>query len=151
MFPRGLQAAAWVPLIWLALVVVGSALVRRSRRKPVFFFSVANAIFQEHRASGCSTDSWWRRLGGARNCLVVAVTPERLIIRPHFPFNLMFLPEIYGLEFDVPRASVTEVIADHSFLRRRVRIAFRDEDQTLRTMSLFLKRPDAFLGLFGKS
>ena len=41
-------------------------------------------------------------MAGARNCLWVAVTEDSLQVGVHFPFSLMFLPEIYGLEFAVP-------------------------------------------------
>jgi hypothetical protein len=133
-------------LLWVLAVVSASIVFRRSRRKPVLFFSVPNAVFQERTASGCSNDRWWRRLGGANNCLVVAITPARLVIRPFFPFNLMFLPETYGLEYDVPLGSVVRVIVDRSLFRRRVRVWFRDGDREC-DVSLFLKQPEEFLRL----
>ena len=77
-------------LCWLGAAFVLSAIYRLVRRRPVLFFSVADADFLERGASG----------GNARNCLVVAVSAGRLIVRPFFPFNLLFLPEVYGLEFD---------------------------------------------------
>src|SRR5262245_25948147 len=113
-------------LLWVAAVVTVSVFVRRSRGKPVLFFSVPNAIFQERTASGCSNESWWRRLGGANNCLVVAVASDRLVIRPWFPFNLMFLPEIYGLEYEVSLGNVRTVTVDRFLTRQRVRLTFQD-------------------------
>ena len=133
-------------LLWVLAVVSASVLFRRSRGKPVLFFSVPNAVFQERTASGCSNDGWWRRLGGARNCLVVAITPARLVIRPFFPFNLMFLPETYGLEYDVPLSSVFRATAERSLLRRRVRVCFRDGDREC-DVSLSLRNPEDFLRL----
>lgn len=149
-----LQDLKWAPLIplgWLALVVTVSILFRRSRGKPILFFSVPNALFQERAASGHSNDTWWRRLGGASGCLVVALTVDRLVIRPFFPFNLMFLPEMYGLEVDVPRADVTTATVEPGLFRPSVRVGFRDENQTNREMSLYLRNPDEFLRLVGPS
>ena len=56
----------------------------------------------ERRASGNSLATPWGRLGGARNCLLIALTDSELYVIPQFPFNLMFLPEIYGLEAHIP-------------------------------------------------
>src|SRR4051812_1216237 len=94
-----------VLLLWVAAAVTASVFFRLSRGKPILFFSVPNAVFQERTASGRSNDRWWRQPGGASNCLVVAITRDRLVIRPFFPFNLLFLPESYGLEHDVPLTS----------------------------------------------
>jgi hypothetical protein len=46
------------------------------------------------------------RIGGARNCLLVYVAEGSLTIVPVFPFNLMFLPEIYGIEATAPISDV---------------------------------------------
>jgi hypothetical protein len=135
-----------VLLLWVAAAGTASVFVRLSRGKPILFFSVPNALFQERTASGRSNDRWWRQLGGASNCLVVAVTRDRLVIRPFFPFNLLFLPETYGLEHDVPLSSVCSATADRSFSRRRVRLILRDGDGE-RDVSLFLRQPDEFLRL----
>jgi hypothetical protein len=45
-------------------------------------------------------------MGGAQNCLLVYVADGMLTVVPVFPFNLMFLPEIFGLELTVPTALV---------------------------------------------
>ena len=133
-----------IGLLWVLAVATASILVRRSRGKPVLFFSVPNAVFQERTASGCSNDRWWRRFGGANNCLVVAITRDKLVIRPFFPFNLMFAPEMYGLEHEIPLSSIVRTSADRFLFRRRVRVHFREGDRE-RDVSLFLKRPDEFL------
>ena len=133
-----------ISVAWVAAVVTVSVFHRKARGKPILFFSVPDALFQKRTASGCSNDRWWRRLGGANNCLVVAVTADRLVIRPWFPFNLMFLPETYGLEYDVPLSSVTGATEDRFLLRRRTRVTFRDGDREC-DVSLYLKEPDDFL------
>jgi hypothetical protein len=58
----------------------------------------------------------------------------------------MFVPEMYGLEHEVPLGCVVRATADRFFLRRRVRVLFRDGDREC-DVSLFLKRPDEFLRL----
>lgn len=96
-------------LAWVAFVVVASVVYRRIKSKPFRIVEPDNPLFMEKWTSGRSLRNVIGRLGGARNCLFVAVTRNELIVRPHFPFNLFFLPEIYGLEIVVPRASVRGV------------------------------------------
>ncbi len=84
---------------WVALVVLVSVFVRRSRGKPIFPKVPANGLDSERKASG----RW------ASNCLIVAITPEAIIVTPRFPLNLTFLPEIYGLEHNIPRSDVSHV------------------------------------------
>jgi len=57
-------------------------------------------------------------MGGARNCLLVYVADNKLTIVPNFPFNLMFLPEIYGLEIAAPISDVDVEIVDGLFGER---------------------------------
>lgn len=98
-----------VPWIWIALVVTASIFRRRKIGKPIFPKPPTDAVFVEKRSSGRSLNNWWNRIGGANNCLLVGVTPTTLTVTPQFPFNLMFLPEIYGLEFIVSRQAITTV------------------------------------------
>jgi hypothetical protein len=49
-----------------------------------------------------------------------------LVVTPNFPFTLMFLPEIYGLDVRVPIASITEVKQIDGLLGGCLRIAFAD-------------------------
>ena len=41
--------------------------------------------------------------------MIVAVTPDALVVSPKFPFNLMFLPEVYGLEHNVPLSKIGHI------------------------------------------
>lgn len=101
-FERYFPILFWFGLAWVSGGVIASIFYRRSHGKPIFFSGVPGARFVETAASGHSNRSWYTRLGGANRCLVVAVSDQRLIIRPRFPFNLMFMPEVYGLEYEVP-------------------------------------------------
>lgn len=151
--PETLERYFPVMFAFSALWVVGWAVVsifyRRSRGKPIVFRSVANAVFAENTASGHSNRSWWTKLGGASRCLVVAVTENRLIIRPTFPFNLMFLPEIYGLEHDIPTDRVTHVDVK-SGRSGSVRVTFRDLDGESHDVTLYLRNPVGFVNALAK-
>jgi len=149
MQPPSFPFPLWFAPIWLAGWVGLSIVYRRIRNKPIFFFSVPGARFVERMASGCSNDRWWRRLGGAGNCLVVALTENSVIIRPWFPFNLLFLPELYGLEFEIPLSNVLSVTVQKGFFRSHIRLRFRHDDGH-GDVSLVLKRSDAFLRLLGQ-
>src|SRR3954462_10588090 len=83
---------------WVVVVFVFSAVSRVRQGKPVFRPRLAAVRFAEGWRSGRSHRSLLTRLGGARNCLWVAVTADELRIGPHFQFSLAFLVEFYGLE-----------------------------------------------------
>jgi hypothetical protein len=132
---------ALIPVLWVGLSVAARAIAG----KPIVFFSVPGAVFQERTASGCEWDVWWRRFGSASNCLVVALTGTRLVIRPFTPFNLMLLPEVWGLEHDVPLRRLIGVQRERHWLQRGVMVRFRDESGSERAMFLKLRREEDFL------
>lgn len=133
------------PLLWLVGWIGGSILYRVSRGKPIFFFGVPDAVYQERAASGHSRRFWISRFGGARNCLVVAITADRFVVRPWFPFNLMFLPEIYGLEIDVPLDRLISAKPAQGLFARGTDVRFRIESGDPREFRLYLRRPKEFL------
>src|SRR5688500_18299687 len=83
---------------WLLTVVAVSVLYRLTRGKPLLRPRVPDALFSQNWCSGRSLRNVVTRLGGASGCLWVTVTRDELLVGSHFPFTLMFLPEIYGLE-----------------------------------------------------
>jgi len=113
----------WLGLAWIVAVIGGSVLFRSTRGKPIVPRAPADSLFVERWTSGRSLDTPWGRLGGASNCLMVAVTPREVIVVPHFPFCLMFLPEIYGLELAAPRAAVRVEKTDAGWFGGRVILA----------------------------
>ncbi|OGQ95124.1 MAG: hypothetical protein A2521_00230 [Deltaproteobacteria bacterium RIFOXYD12_FULL_57_12] len=133
-----------LPLLWIAGVIAVSVLYRRSRGKPILFFNVPGASYIERAASGNSHRHWYSRIGGARSCLVVAIFEGKLIVRPWFPFNLMFLPEIYHLEHEIPLERVKSVQVGKG-LFKRVIVEFQNENCEAQAMTLFLKKPDDFI------
>jgi hypothetical protein len=106
-------------IVWIAGWIATSILYRRRLRKPLFPRVPDSADFAETWRSGRSLKNFLTRIGGASNCLLVYVDNGTLTIVPMFPFNLMFLPEIYGLEIVAPVDAVRLAETD-GLLRKRV-------------------------------
>jgi hypothetical protein len=60
--------------------------------------------------------------------LLVYVSDGQLVVTPRFPFTLMFLPEIYGLDLRVPLASIASVEPVQHFWGSSLRVAFHSDD-----------------------
>jgi hypothetical protein len=138
------------PLVWILLWVVASIIYRNSRGKAILPSKPKNSLFYEGWASGHSNTNIFTKLGGAHNCLLVAVTPDALIIQPRFPFNLMFLPEIYGLEYRIPGLNIRAVEKKGRIFGKGVEIQFIDGGGGEKSVRLYLKRTDDFLAAIGK-
>ncbi|WP_395327299.1 hypothetical protein WBP06_10660 [Novosphingobium sp. BL-8H] len=134
--------------LWIAAVIIGSALFRRSRGKPLFPKAPENAQFAEKGRSGRSLGGLISRVGGARNCLLVFVCDDRLIVTPQFPFNLMFLPEIYRLDVDVPIDTVTSITPIGGLFRKALRIEFGQNG--VPPVELFVHNEDRFISALGR-
>ncbi|MDQ0252171.1 hypothetical protein J2W22_004259 [Sphingomonas kyeonggiensis] len=137
---------AWFPFLavgWVILAIAASVVLRRRRGKPIVPRTPPNALFSERGCSGRSLDTPWGRIGGARNCLMVVLTPERLVITPMFPFTLLFLPEIYGLDHDLDISAIREVVDHTGLLGQRITLTYAG--LRLRRVELRLRHPDAFL------
>jgi len=132
-----------ISVLGLGGCVWASVVYRRSRGKPIVFTGVEGADYLETAASGHSHRTWYTRLGGASRVLVVAVAGGRLIIRPRFPFNLLFMPEIYGMEYEVPVDQITSV-QPREGRSSRVDVQFRDAMNGLQTVTLYLRDRDRF-------
>lgn len=129
------------PLVWIGGVILASVLFRTTRDKPVFPVAPEGALYLERWGSGRNLSTWWGRLGGANNCLLIAVTYDSLTVAPRFPFNLMFLPEIYGLEFTMPLKAIASVERSRKFFKDVVTIRFNDD----RSFALYPRRTDDFM------
>ena len=118
---------------WVAAWIAASVIYRTRVGKPLFPNLPRDAIYSERSASAPF----------ASRCLLVAVTDEQVTIAPGFPFNLMFLPEIYGLEQRIPLDSISEIKAQNGFLiAHNVVLIYGPERKRLR---LRVKRPDEFV------
>jgi hypothetical protein len=98
---------ALLSFAWIAGWIGASVIYRRTSNKPIFPSVPESADFSETWRSGRSLKNFLTSIGGARNCLLVYVSQGTLTIVPMFPFNLMFLPEIYGLEITAPVGAVS--------------------------------------------
>ena len=134
-----------IPPVWIALVIAASVVYRKSNGKPVWYRKAEDALYAEKWASGNSHRTWYTKLGGARNALSVAITPSHLVVRPLFPFNLMFLPEVYGLEATVPLDRVRAVEPGRQFGRDVVDVEFEGASGEVERYTLGLRRQDEFL------
>jgi hypothetical protein len=138
-------ALALFSIGWIIAWIATSIVYRRKAHKPLFPRVPNDAVFAETRLSGRSLRNWVTRIGGASNCLLVYVSDSALTIVPMFPFNLMFLPEVYGLETTVPARAVRlegsggsrrqrlVLIVDGS-VEQRFEISIRDRDALERAL-----------------
>jgi len=131
---------AWLVFLaigWIVFMVGASVVFRRSKGKPVFPTVPSDALFVDKWASGL-----W-----ASNCLLVVVTNETLSVVPKFPFNLMFLPEIYGLERTIPVGAIREVRRLRGLgLGNNVAVHYGDAELRLK-----VRNPQGFLDAIARS
>lgn len=99
----------WFIPIWIILVIAASIYWRKRTGKPLIPRAPEDSLFVERWASGRSFDTLWSQYGGAKNCLLVTVTPTTLSVRIIFPFNLGFLSEIFRVEQDIPLAAIYDI------------------------------------------
>jgi hypothetical protein len=137
-FPFWLVIAA--AAAWIALIYGISIVVRRANGKPIFPRVPDGAVYAEKWASA----RW------ASNCLIVAITGEALSVVPRFPFNMGFMPEIYGLERTIPIHSIREVRRLRSFgLFNNVAVVYDDGVQ--RELRLKVRNPEGLIDALRRS
>ena len=101
-----------VGIVTTAVAVALSIVYRVTKRKSIVSIPEQDVLFKERWASGFSQKNLLTKLGGAGNCLSITLSRNALIIRPMFPFNLMFLPEVYDLEHVIPRSAIKNIEFD---------------------------------------
>jgi hypothetical protein len=122
----------WVAIGWVALIILLSVLARKGSGKPIVPKVPPNAFYADTRASGSM----------ASNSLIVAVTPEALTVIPKFPFNLMFLPEIYRLEHTIPIAAIRDVAVNRNRWGNNVNLSYGPHG---RELGLNVRDPEALV------
>jgi hypothetical protein len=144
--PRNVLLSFALAAAWIALVIAASIVYRRIKGKPIFRPRIEHPLFLETWRSGRSLRNLVTRFGGARNCLWVAVTEDSLRVGPHFPFNLMFLPEIYGLECMIPGSAIRSVERRGGLLDAdRVRVSFERVVGDVEEFEFSPRDPEAFV------
>ncbi|MCW3107701.1 MAG: hypothetical protein JWQ09_2207 [Segetibacter sp.] len=131
--------------LWIGSFILASVIYRKSKGKPLYPRTPSDSIYSEKWASGYSNKNFITKLGGARNCLLVAITPTHLVISPLFPFNLMFLPEVYGLEYKIRKENLRKISESSKFLFKVVTLDFISESGESLSMSLKLKNNQFFI------
>jgi hypothetical protein len=111
--------------ILVVTIAVSSVVYRLSKAKPILKLHFSDSRFAETWCSGQSDRSVLARLAGAKNVLWVIVTKDHLHVGPHFPFNLMFLPEVFGWDHRVPGKTIMDVRETSSGSHGRVLIRYR--------------------------
>ena len=83
--------------------------------------------------------------------MMVAVTNDSIVVQPTFPFNLLFLPEIFGLELNVDKAGVRILKEEKLIFGRAVVLEFVTADQLTQSIELQLRGMDQFLNALSTS
>jgi hypothetical protein len=96
---------AWAIFGWFA----ASVLWRRWQRRPLAARASPQAAFVERWASARFGSGLFARMATAKNCVQVQVVDGAIVVTPHFPFTLGFLPEVYGYDRRIPLAAVRSV------------------------------------------
>lgn len=117
-----------LPVVWIGGWIAASVWFRHANGKPIIPQKPMDADFWEDWCSGRSLRNRLTRIGGAHNCLLVHVSDEQLVVTPRFPLNLVFLPELFGLEIRVSTASIASVEPAQRLWSRMLRVSFHSAD-----------------------
>ena len=135
-------------VLWFVSVLIASIVYRRMNGKPIISRVPSDAVFHESWCSGRSLRNMITRVGGARNSLTVYVQGNELVVNPKFPFTLLFLPEIFGLDERVPVASITAVKRTSHLIGCNLRITFAEGGPA--PLELTIRDESGFLRSLGK-
>lgn len=134
-----------VSTLWVLFVIIISAIYRAKKANKLPKLLESDLLFSEKGASGFSHKNLLTKFGGARNCLVVQLASRGLLIKPFFPFNLMFLPEIYDLEHFILREHIKFIKPTRSFGSKTVLIEFQSDKGHFKCVELILRNHEEFL------
>jgi len=140
----------YAAIVWVVFIIFASILSRAGKGKQFPAIPEGTVRFHEKWVSGRSLKNLFTQFGGARNVLDVTVGRGYLVIRPVFPFNLMFLPEFTDLEHVVPIDRIIEVKEIKSFGKQGIFIRFQNESRTEKDVELYPRNSASFLEAIGK-
>lgn len=136
---------------WVALVIVASIIYKARKSKKLPSIDPKEVLYQEDGVSGSSHKSIITRLGGARNCLLVTATNNEIDIHPSFPFNLMFLPEIYDLNHRIAVKDIKNIQRiEHVIGKPSIKIEYTQNGGEVKGFELYLGNTDKFLTSIGR-
>lgn len=136
------------PLLWAFAIFAwfaASVAWRRAFGKPLFARPRADAVFVERWASGRAGRGLVARLSTTRNCLQVQVTGQELIVTPHFPVTVGFMPEIYGLDHRIPLSAVRSALIVGGRRIQAVEVQYDRPDDDPGVLQLLLRQGEAFI------
>jgi hypothetical protein len=139
------QSTAGLWALAIALWFVASVAYRIGSGKGLFARPSPGAVFVERWASGRAGTGPIARLSTARNCLQVQVTGSELLVSPHFPFSLGFMPEIYDYDKRIALDAVRKVTRLDGRLADTVEIAYGKPDGSQALLLLRLTQSRRFL------
>ena len=137
--PPGFWAAA--VLLWF----VASVAWRLHRGRPLIARRLPGAVFAERWASARFGTGLVARLGTAKNCLHVQVTDTALVIHPHFPFTLGFMPEVYNLDHRIPLAGIRAATIVHDGRLKTVEVLYADGPRGTGVVQVLLRDAASFV------
>jgi hypothetical protein len=149
LFDQFFDFAFYGAIVWLVIVIFVSILYRARKARQFPSIPEGTVQFREKWVSGRSLKNLFTRFGGASNVLNVMVGRGYLVIRPVFPFNLMFIPEFTDLEHVVPIARIIEVKEIQSLGKEGIIIRFQNESRRESEVELYLRNPESFLEAVG--
>ena len=132
----------------VSLVLIASINYRRVRGKPMFWPPMIDAMSVESWASGSGDANAIARFGGANNCLRVGLNRRRFQAAPHFPCSALFLPEVFGLEIDLPVARLLSLEHKRRWWTQVLDVGYRDDRGRAHTLSLRLRDAEGFRRAF---
>ena len=148
--PKYFDKLFTLPFIWIALIILASVIYKIRKGKKLPAIDPNETLYRESGASGSSHKNFLTRLGGARGCLVVTATKSEIDVRPSFPFNLMFLPEIYDLQHRIPVQQIRNIErVKHMIGKDSIKIDFIEIGGGLKTIELYLGNADKFMESIG--
>jgi len=107
--PSSRNALSAIAVVLLLMLMAGSVIYRLYKTKPLLKPDFPDARFTETWSSGQSNRNILAQLVGAKSFLWIIVTRDHLHVSPHFPFNLMFLPEAFGWDHRIPGKTIMDV------------------------------------------
>jgi hypothetical protein len=136
-------------LIFASIVITvvaafASLIYRTVKDKGIPSIPQQDLLFTERWASGASQKNLVTKLGAASNCLSVTLSRNALIIRPMFPFNLMFFPEVYDLEHVIQRSAIKNIERNGPKGTNGIVIEFESHG-VMKKFELALRRREEFL------
>jgi len=145
------QFAPFLTWGWIVFLLLASIANRTANGKPLVPRVPPDAVWSEKWTSGRSGKNLFTRTADVNGCLLVAVTPDALVVSACFPFSLFFLPELFDLEHRIPHPAIRSVTPKKRLFKESVAIEFDDGSGRPRSIELVLRGTPQFLTAIGRA